>query len=169
MKKHAILKVFLFSGTLLLVLVGCKNNEKKEKTLEVDPPTNRGVIYTDTVSLKSAQNDIRRYVKSCDSLFKDKIPIRSYSINKSDIFGVLGVTSVPNCAFDHCRVYIGLTDKYKFKLYMTPTVLKPDPNSPNNSIYMDTILKDSTGKQFLYDLNAPCPSTCDKYSPLYKL
>ena len=169
MKKNAILKVFLFSGTLLLVLAGCKNNEKKDNAALENPPTNKGVIYKDTVRLLTAQNHIRNYLNGCDSLFHDKIPIRSYSINKSDIFGVLGVTSVPNCAFDHCRVYIGLTKDNKFKLYMTPTVLKPDPNSPNNSIYMDTILKDSNGKQFLYDLNAPCPSTCDKTSPLFTL
>jgi hypothetical protein len=167
MKKIAILKISLFSGVFLLILAGCNNNQKEEEKEKENPPSNRGVVYTDTVSLTRAQNDIQNYIKACESLFHDEIPIRSYNINKSDIFGVLGVTSVPNCAFDHCRVYIGLTNENKFKLYMTPTVLKPDPQNPKDSIYMDTI-QVARGMRFLYDLNAPCPSTCDKYSPLYK-
>ncbi|WP_430402706.1 hypothetical protein [Fluviicola sp.] len=172
MKKNAILKVFLFSGTFLLVLAGCKNDEKKDNAALENPPTNKGVVYKDTVSLLTAQNHIRNYLNGCDSLFQDKIPIRSYSINKSDIFGILGVTSVPNCTYDHCRVYIGLTAEYKFKLYMTPTVLKVTRNSNGSidSTYVDFILYDSVNKRsFVYDLNAPCPSTCDKTSPLFTL
>nr|WP_294858517.1 hypothetical protein [uncultured Fluviicola sp.] len=167
MKKITILKIFLYSGTLLLTLAGCNNKTEEEKASLENLPTNKGVVYTDTVSLQQAQRDIQHYLSSCDSLFNDTVPIRSYSINKSDILGILGVTSVPDCTFDHCRVYIGLTDENKFKLYMTPTVLKPDPDNPKTSIYMDTILSVNRHK-FLYDLNAPCPSTCDKYSPLYK-
>lgn len=166
MKKTTIITVSALVGVCLF-LSNCAQESEKTNS-EGDPPQS-DLIYKDTVHLATAIANITNYVANCKKYFRDSIPIRSYSINKSDIFGVLGVTSVPNCAFDHCRVYIGLTNNYKFKLYMTPTVLKPDPANPKDSIYMDVILKDYAGKQFLYDLNAPCPSTCDKYSPLYKL
>ncbi len=166
MKKITIQGLFLIAGILLLVLVGCKNQADPVKEPVKDPL--QGVVYTDTVSLESARENIRNYVQYCDSLFEDTVPIRSYTINKSDMLGMFGVTSVPDCEFDHCRVYIGLTDDLKFKLYMTPTVLRPVAKGSKESVYRDTILYDAAHKQyFVYDLNAPCPSTCDKQSKLY--
>lgn len=165
MKKITILKVFLLMGAFLLFLAGCKSKSDKGPAGE---PSYRGAVYTDTVSLTSAQEDIQHYVNTCYKYLKDTVPIRSYTINKSDLLGVLGVTEVPDCKYDHCRVYIGLTKENKYKLYMTPTEWACSPVNSKDSLYRDKIPYDSIHKRsYLYDLNAPCPSTCDKYSKLY--
>lgn len=169
MKKNTIQGILLAAGIFLLAVTGCKDrpDQQKEPMKESDY---RGQVFTDTVRLTSAEADIQHYVNTCYKYLGDTVPIRSYSINKSDLFGVLGVTSVPDCAYDHCRVYIGLTSENKFKLYMTPTEWGPAPNNPKDSLYKDKIPYDSVHRcSYLYDLNAPCPSTCDKFSKLYKV
>ncbi len=139
-----------------------------EKTPEPRATAIRGAVYKDTVHLANALNDIQNYVDMCRDHFGDSVPIRSYSINKWDLFGVLGVTTVPDFEFDHCRVYLGLSDSNKFKLYMTPTRALPGTYRNSDTLYVDTIPYDPALRTyFVYDLNAPCPSTCDKKSKLY--
>lgn len=167
MKKASITRIALCLLTSL-ILSNCTTETKKNQAPELPNTTENR--YKDTVSLTTAVMNIQNYVSNCDKYLNDTIPIRSYTINRADLFGILGVTSVPGSQYDRCRVYIGLDSLNKFKLYMTPTVLLPTSKGSRDSVYVDKILYDSVhGNHFVYDLNAPCPSTCDKTSVLYTL
>ena len=167
MKKTTIIAVSALAGVCLF-LSNCA--PEPEKTNSEGDTTQSEFIYKDTVSLTTAIANITNYVNNCKTYLNDSVPIRSYTLNRSDVFGVLGVTSIPNMKYDRCRVYIGMDSFNKFKLYMTPTVLniKKTPSGSIDSTYVDYLLYDSLNKRyFVYDLNAPCPSTCDKNSKLY--
>lgn len=166
MKRKANITIFALSVWTVLSLSNCAQNPEK------DTPSGQVIqtenTYKDTVHLATAINNIKNYVTNCDKYLNDTVPIRAYTLNRADLFGILGVTSVPDCKYDRCRVYIGMDSSNKFKLYMTPTVLKPVSRGSVDSVYVDTFLYDAIHKTyFVYDLNAPCPSTCDKTSKLY--
>lgn len=153
------------------LVTACSNEEMTNESCEVVALENLTKMPAKGVLLSTAESDIQHYVDSCYRYFTSiNLPpttcdsiVRSYTVTSHDMLGVLGVKRTGECAFpfDSCRVYLGLDTKNKFKLYMTPV------NKDGN----DTILSFMDGgkaTQFVYDLNAPCPSTCDYSSPLYK-
>lgn len=166
-----------FTGTLLataalcLSLAGCKYGEKEpsgeQPEAEVETMSIDSLESLDRVPLVSAQHDINHYVHVWDSVSKASgssasVPIRSYLINAPDLIGVLGIQGQAKIktTFQKARVYLGLNNKSEFKLYMTPVGYND----------IDSILYNPTTKEYyVYDLNAPCPSTCDMSSPLYTL
>ena len=124
------------------------------------------------VPLAVAKEDIKRYDSACTAMFsKTGVPIRAYTIHAADLLEVLGLpkSEVASCTYSHARVYLGLDPAFKFKLYFTPVVgadLDPDKMAAGR----DTILSDpATGADgyYVFDLNAPCPKTCDEGSQLY--
>lgn len=159
MKKITLIGLAMLT-TLSVMLGSCQAKAEAKAEAEGTAPS---LVYTDTVHLNTAMRNITNYVQNCVKYLNDTVPIRSYTINKADLFGILGVTTVPRCNYEHCRVYIGMDRTNKFKLYMTPTVPRL---VAGDTVYVDTILSDGRNN-FVYDLNAPCPSTCDKGSRLY--
>lgn len=162
------MKRIIFTSTLILAgflaIFSCDNapstDDVKAETVVIDS-TLRNL---DTVPLDSAISNITRYnsqwiMLAKKSGYSNSIPIRSYLINGSDLINVLGVRdSSISITFQSARVYLGLNYQNQFKLYMTPVGINDK----------DSILQDANHNSFVYDLNAPCPSTCgDPTSPLY--
>ena len=166
MKKVTFIGLAIFG--LSMAFTGCKGKTEPAPHAEEEVVTSNDITYDDTVHLSTAQKDISYYVGICIKEFGDEVPIRAYTINKADLYGVLGVKSIPNCKYETCRAYIGMDEDNKFKLFMTPTVKVASAKGSSDSIYVDQIPYDSIhNTYFVYDLNAPCPSTCDKSSKLF--
>ncbi len=158
------MKTILFTSAFILAglfaIFSCENAKMESDDSQLSS-IRRTTMFNDTVHLLTAQRNIQRYVDACDSLFRkvpgaDTVPIRSYQIHASDMLNILGISDSIAYTYPHGRVYLGLDANYHFKLYMTPV----------NKNDKDTILGPKTGK-YVFDLNAPCPSTCDVTSPLY--
>jgi hypothetical protein len=117
-------------------------------------------------SLEQARKNVFSYDSIC-RITLHGIPVRAYTVRALDLIEVLGLDPADTslCKFKHARAYLGFDSKGQFKLYLTPVVgadLDKEPLIPGR----DTILRDDAG-EFVLDLNAPCPMTCDKLSPLY--
>jgi len=142
--KKTIITCSLFLTAFLAVL-SCTSNKPEN---DVYPNL---AITSHMASIDTVEKNIQHYVDSCDAFFQnsDDSIIRAYTVSGIDLLSVLGLSATQRCTFDSCRVYIGLDYSNKFKLYLTPI--------KNGK---DTILINSRGKEYLLDLNAPCPSTC---------
>lgn len=161
------MKTILFTSTLvvagLLGVFSCEDTkpvEVKPEVLNLD-----SIKSLDQTPLDTAIANITNYNNSWALLarhagYADSIPIRSYLVNSVDLINLMGIRDQDNIdiTFRSVRVYLGLNYQNHFKLYMTPVGING----------LDSILVNSKGKSFVYDLNAPCPSTCgDPTSPLY--
>jgi hypothetical protein len=75
--------------------------------------------------------------------------------------------------FDHVRVYLGLSDEAKpekerpsdFKMFLVPVDAKGCDVIPGR---LKGKGKSNEEQEYVYDLIAPCPNTCDTTSDLYK-
>lgn len=119
------------------------------------------------VPLSEAEDDIDRYTTTAYKAF-ERVPIRAYTIHAEDLLQVLGMNISDSvlCQYKYVRAYIGMDSLDQFKLYLTPVTganLSVTPKIAGT----DVILSDEGG-QYVLDLNAPCPMTCDYTSPLYK-
>lgn len=163
MKKYS----YLFLPVIAVVLLSACQNSSTETAAEPKKADKNAVATTmDTVPLETALINIKHYQDSCKAFFNNTVPIQAYTIHAQDMLMALGIDpATVECQYSHARVYIGLNDSSEFKLYFTPVVgadLQPDAMNAGR----DTILKDADGNQFVMDLNAPCPNTCDANSPL---
>lgn len=153
--KKTIIACSLFL-TAFFAILSCNNSVTK------DGGTSTAAITPHMTPIDTVTKNIQHYVDSCYSIFNDSLTIkgvkhpadsiiRAYTVSNIDLLSVLGLplSDADSCLYSECRVYIGLDYKNKFKLYLTPI--------KNGK---DTILLDSKGKEYLLDLNAPCPSTC---------
>jgi len=160
MKTIIFTSAFFIAGLFAVYSCGDRKPvQVKPKTLNID-----SIKSMDQSPLDTAIANITNYNRHWALLakqagYEDSIPIRSYLINSIDLINLLGVEHQDSIriTFQSVRVYLGLNYLNHFKLYMTPVGING----------LDSILVNSKGK-FVYDLNAPCPSTCgDPTSPLY--
>jgi|GEM_PF-1448090 len=175
----------------LVLAIAC-NNKSSEKNY-VDPMP-AAQLPLDSISqvlcgLSTARSNIRSYDSICKVLGDSATQIKAYTIRAVDLLGALGMpgnladSSV--CKYKHIRVYIGYRPKVGFKLFIVPVdsaQLSRNNNTP--SIAGTDVILDSLGKcykghhhgskglltaydnQYVLDLNAPCPNTCDVTTPL---
>lgn len=134
-----------------------------------------------------AQEDIKYLCNlhdSAGSSFVKDLPI-SFTIRAKDLFAAMGLPYDSTCSpYSHIRVYsgyriageAGTRSQEGFKLYIVPVsgVSKENPSGHDELLQRSgkdfTVAKPDIGqlsKQYVLDLNAPCPSTCDMTSPLY--
>lgn len=116
-------------------------------------------------------------------------PTRAFTVNAYDLLGALGYTNdqielliesypLPNT---HARLYLGAahttTNKPELKLYLVPVtganispsnpVVAGTDQIPNGDFQSEKGAPVQKG-EYVYDLIAPCPGTCDYSSPLYQ-
>jgi hypothetical protein len=166
MKKNILAAAVVIS---LMITQACKTEVKKEEKKEEKTTANvkHNLTSSYRVPLPVAKENIQRYTDKCAELF-GMTPIKAYTIHAEDLLEVLGipVSEPPIYEYSHVRAYLGLDSLNNFKLYLTPVVganLSAVPKVAGT----DVILQDEDGKQYVLDLNAPCPATCDITSPLY--
>jgi hypothetical protein len=165
MKKSILTAAIMIS---LMITQSCKTEVKTEVKKEETPgmPVKRLLTSSFHVPLAEAQVNIARYVDKCTELFGN-VPIRAYTIHGEDLMEALGMDTtepIPH-RYSHIRAYLGLDSLSNFKLYLTPVEganLAAVPKIAGT----DVILSDESG-EYVLDLNAPCPATCDITSPLY--
>lgn len=169
MKKNILAAAVLLS---LLIAQACKTEvkteEKKEEKKEekTTVPLTRLLTSSYQVPLSVAQANIERYTDKCTELL-GIVPIKAYTIHAEDLMEVLGIQDTAKIyTYDHVRAYLGLDSLNSFKLYLTP-VEGADLSAVPKIAGTDVILKNAEGVEYVLDLNAPCPATCDLTSPLY--
>lgn len=159
MKKTVTIAIVCFIAICLINSCGQKTKNAYEKTEVLTTDT---VMPPSAVHLDTALKNIKHYVDSCKKYFpgnsSDSI-IRSYTVSAADLFGVLRLNNKDTMQYDMCRVYLGLDYKMRFKLYFTPA-------ESNKDIILYYLNNKKDTVKYVYDLNAPCPSTCAVNSPL---
>jgi len=135
-----------------------ETNKKKEYT----EPLVVNSLPENAELLDTAISNIRRYVTSCKRYFpgdtSDSI-IRAYTVSATDMYGVLRLNPKDTLQYKQCRVYLGLDYRMRFKLYLTPA-------ESDSDIILFYVNNKKDTVRYVYDLNAPCPSTCAVNSPL---
>jgi hypothetical protein len=165
MKKSILTAAIMIS---LMITQSCKTEVKTEEKKEekTGTPVKRLLTSSFHVPLAEAQVNIARYVDKCTELFGN-VPIRAYTISAEDLVQALGMDTVEPipCRYKHIRAYLALDSLFNFKMYITPVEganLAAVPKIAGT----DVILSDESG-EYVLDLIAPCPATCDFTSPLY--
>lgn len=161
MKKSILAVALLIS---IMSIQSCKTEVKKEEKPVIP---HRNLTSSFRVPLAVAQDNIQRYTNKCSELL-GIVPIKAYTIHAEDLMEVLGIppSEPPIYTYDYVRAYLGLDSLNSFKLYLTP-VEGANLSAVPKIAGTDVILKDATGAEYVLDLNAPCPATCDLTSPLY--
>ncbi len=123
--------------------------------------------YEDTVQLNTVMANISNYAHYCTTR-PFHTPINSYEIETTDLLELLNFPpDMTDGTMAGVRGYLGIQyriDEYNDTIERTTHLYL----TPVNAAGQDSILWDSNGKQFLYDLTTPCPKTCDTSSVLYK-
>lgn len=161
---------------------------KDAKTLD-QPVAKAPEVANDTIlslqpllySLASASADIKSFDSLVCTMKKNNIITpKAYTIHNCDLLRAMGM-SCDSATDMHVRVYLGYHAGVGLKLFVVPAkdVIKSALTDSITAAGTDYFL-DSTGAIVRYnsnsgatynvlDLNAPCPNTCDKGSPLYKV
>lgn len=146
----------------ICLINSCCGNKTKKKHGYVEMLIADTAMPPSAVHLDTALKNIKHYVDSCKRYFpgnsSDSI-VRSYTVSATDLFGVLRLNLKDTMQYDMCRVYLGLDYKSRFKLYFTPA-------KSNKDIILYYLNNKKDTVKYVYDLNAPCPSTCAVNSPL---
>lgn len=137
--------------------LACKSNEV--------PRGNGYYKFVDTAQINTVKKNVMNYAAYCNSR-PFHTPIVSYEILSVDLIELLNPGLPIKTSLYGVRAYLGIQDSVLHSgdtiktthLYLTP--IKSDTQ--------DSMLIDSKGQQFLYDLTTPCPKTCDTSSALYK-
>lgn len=168
----------------LFAFVACTNNSEKN-IVSNDDSLLQNYRPLDSVpavlaSLTSAKANIKAYDSICRIQFKT-VPIKSFTVRAVDLFGAMGMPGkyADNsiCKYPHIRVYLGYDVKLStFKLYVVPVegadLVKNIPGKDiildknGNPITLKGKIGDGDDDEYVLDLNAPCPNTCDPTSPL---
>lgn len=170
-------------ATIMLAPACRQQHQAQEKTLSSQQGTvhNPGIARI-LYAADSARNDIALFDSLCTAHFQNNVPAKAFTIRAIDLFDALGMpydSSV--CTYTHIRVYMGYQKAgHNFKLFIVP-VKDASLNPPIISAGIDYLLdsqghavppqpwpKGGNSRQFVLDLNTPCPSTCDMGSPLMK-
>lgn len=126
--------------------------------------------YAVRLPLDSALNYIKHYGEICRQKFEGQVPIKAFTIHSVDLFEAMGMPADLRdstvCKYKRVRAYFGIDPNNMFKLMIVP-VEELTGGTPADSAGRDIILHDDKG-QYVLDLNAPCPATCDFTSELYK-
>jgi hypothetical protein len=132
------------------------------------------------VSLQSAETAITAFCQQFPN-----VPTKAFTIHADDFLGALGYTpdqiqqlqeSCP-LPYRHARLYLGLDQEVNsLKLFLVP-VADASINPDAGIVAGTDIIPDGTYQgysdsapasgQYVYDLIAPCPGTCDTSSALY--
>ena len=159
------MKTFIFS---IIIAAGITSTLSCKKTNSPTGEPHDPSPVADTVHLQTATDAISRYAQWLVSSItntshesSDSISFlvstsfsRAFLINGDDLIGVLNPADTPMVnawPFKRARAYLGMHSDHSMHLYLTPVM-------DNGN---DTILVDSLGNQFVYDLILPCPNTCD--------
>lgn len=131
------------------------------------------------VSLATAQTDIKSYKTLMSQKFTGT-PVNAFTIRHEDFLEAIGYTTdqialLPRAPYSHARMYMAYNSVTGYKMYITPVTgadLSKNPPLPGTDTILSGEFKGlpsdplSTG-QYVFDLVAPCPSSCDTTSPLY--
>lgn len=175
-KNYIILGLLLLNLVLIGYLVICRTPEKGG-SLSGQTFYGYTTDFARQVDLPDAMKDIKHWK---DFQEEHKINIRAYKISSLNMLQVMGLDTalISSCKYTSCRAYIGLNDDKEFKLYMTPISEEKDAKgkSEQDVFFFKDGSRDATPKpdvkskqNYVLNLIAPCPKTCDYKSPLYLL
>ena len=180
--KTSVLKIAVVA--VIATLFACNDRDKITQNVTVNETSTNGnpeikqsvfevCTFTQT-PLITAQANAAAFVSKTKSLF-GCVLIRSFTVGMPDLLQGLGMpaSSATLCTYQHIRVYLGLDtvgtppSNKGFKLYICPV----DSANPCKGVAgTDQFFTNpSTGQQVLFDLNFPCPNTCDVASPMFVL
>jgi hypothetical protein len=130
----------------------------------------------ETVPLKTAKEAVDRFQDSCKAKLGFE-PIKAFTMRGVDAMEVLGLRKLlkgnsaelaaqaDTLAF---RVYFGLDDQLRFKLFVVKVkgVSFKNKEMGSDVPFIEGTQSDakatSVGSEFVLDVNQPCPSTCPK-------
>jgi hypothetical protein len=135
-------------------------------------------------SADSAQRDIQYLQSLNDSeinerVFTNDFPT-AFTVNAEDLLMAMGIAYDADKIGEHknIRIYMGYRPKSEarggFKLYIVPVSGISETETAGNDMVIEKTAKelcivkpkpDGLNTQYVLDLNAPCPSTCDINSP----
>lgn len=133
------------------------------------------------VSLATAEEGIKSYKALMRQNFTG-IPVNAFTIRVDDFLEVIGYTReqiaqlpAPATPHSHARMYMGYDSVAGYKLYLVPVdganlnpPVKPGLDVIPSGEYQGLPGEKPSIGEYVYDLIAPCPSSCDTTSPLYK-
>jgi hypothetical protein len=135
--------------------------------------SNNGSLHT--VSKDTAIKCIAHLNQTWDAIFgvATGCPIKAFTVSAADLLAAMGLDSSTHCSYPNIRVYLGLTADSAFKLYIVAADSLPGCPYGGPDHLFDVVGKEAAinptpeGGKWVMDLNAPCPFTCDRQSPLY--
>jgi hypothetical protein len=165
------MKTNLLAIPFLLFVIGC--SQPKEDTTSPDKAQD---VAEYALDLDSAVQYIHRYDSVVKTVLKDSVPIKSFTIRAADLLESLGLSAKTKVKYTHARIYLGMDESNKFRIFLTPV----DGASIDNGVAgTDVILKGphkngrfnatnalTNDGSYVLDFSAPCPNTCPNGSPL---
>jgi hypothetical protein len=129
--------------------------------------------------------------KRCIALYKlfmqDKLKVpeadivKAFTLHADELLDAIGIPedarSKIKCKYEHVRVYVGMNDEATggekpsdFKLFLVPVEGIVDGYNGGKDVipHKKKSQNDEGEDEYVYDLIAPCPNTCDTDSPLFK-
>jgi hypothetical protein len=167
------MRKFLLSGVVVAAMAAlCSCKGKPEAPTKTPPPTTeeKKTVVEDHVGVPpnyvpkdTALADIHNFAVHCRDDY-NKFSLRAFTLHTVDLFEGLGL-NIENCPIDttdHLRGYLGMRPDGEFKFYFVKVV---GAHLPDDAGHDTCIVYD--GEEYVLDLNAPCPNTCDYTSPFY--
>lgn len=165
-------------ATIIVLATSCKNQPSVpgagvaviDSTHTLDSLIS-SVLYKASI----AKQNIALYDSICNNTFVGIKPVanKSYTIRAIDLLLAMGISGKyadsALCKYKYARAIIGYDRVAGYQLFLVPVVganLKI-PIAGSN-VYLDSLgnginpisTKNSTGNEYVLDLNAPCPNTC---------
>jgi hypothetical protein len=186
--KQRLFILALLSG--LIIATGCNHQPSgKTEIIQDDcgqPMNNASLVLS---HFTTARENIAVYDRLWRRQHGEKAtPIHAFTIRAVDLLAALGMdpklANAASCRFKHIRVYLGHDSiNTVFKLYIVPVdgaCLKGENSSTweaGTDVFLDKqanpIMAVDSGSNsmastntYVLDLNAPCPNTCAKETPL---
>lgn len=164
------MKKLIYFLSLIILVTACNQPEKKTAENVAKGPARFAL------SLDSAVAYTKNYRQISKKIFKDSVPIKAFTVRAADLIESLGITGADSIKFSHVRVYLGIDNNNKFRLFLTPVKdasikdHKPGEDVILNGPYTpglgDDGLSATTSGDYVLDFSAPCPSSCPTSSPL---
>jgi hypothetical protein len=143
----------------LIFMIGC--TQQKEQT-----------IAEYALDLDSAVQYIHRYDSIAKEVLKDSVPIKSFTIRAADLLESLGLPAKTKVKYTHARIYLGMDENNKFRIFLTPVEgASITSGVAGSDVIFKPGLRDisdarTTNGSYVLDFSAPCPNTCPNGSPL---
>jgi hypothetical protein len=163
------MKKLIYFLSLIVLVTACNPQEKKAAENLMKGPAHFAL------SLDSAIIYTKHYRKVSREIFKDTVPVKAFTVRAADLIESLGIAGVDSIKYSHVRVYLGLDNNNKFRLFLTPVKdasikdHKPGEDVILNGPYMpglDEVGNVSSSGSYVLDFTAPCPTSCPTGSPL---